>query len=124
MTTLTREALLGKSKRRYKDVALFDGDSARIQSLSEAELGEYDAAAYDPKSFKVTPECLVKRRRLLVALSLVDDAGSRLFKSNEVDELLGVDAKVVAMIHKACIDFNSLEDSEDVQSESEELAKN
>ena len=124
MTTLTREALLGKSKRRYQNVPMFDGECVRIQSLSEAELGEYDAAAYDKKSYKITPECMVKRRRLLVALSLVDSDGKRLFKSSEINELLDIDAKIVGVIHRACIEFNSLNDDDDISQESEELAKN
>jgi hypothetical protein len=112
MTTLTREALLGKSARRYLDVVIGDGETVRIQSLSEADLGEYDAAAYDKQTYKVTPQCVVLRRRLLVALSLVDDEGKRLFKSSEVDSLLDVDAKVVGMIHNAAVEFNSLQDPE------------
>lgn len=119
MTTLTREALLGKTKRRYQSITIGQNETARIQSLNEAEVSEWDATGFEPKTYKCTPAAMARRRRMLVALSLVDDAGKRLFGSDECDQLSDIDGKVFAMIHAAAIKLNSLDDDESAAVEDE-----
>ena len=98
MTTLTREALLGKSARRYMEVPLPSGGAVRIQSLNERERADYELSLFDKKN-SYTAES--SRRKLLVRC-IVDESGNRMFADNEHDLLGDIDGADAGAIYDAC----------------------
>ncbi|WP_339739231.1 hypothetical protein [uncultured Maricaulis sp.] len=79
---LTRENLAATAVRRFETVTLSNGLEARLQNLGEPEITEFDTVAYDDNGeYK---ERLAKlRRRKLIQLCVVDEAGVRLYESPE-----------------------------------------
>jgi len=91
--TISREKLLSKTQRRYKEFQ-FDGDSYRIQSLNEAERAEYEIQLQTTKKYDWE-----KSRRLFVCKTLVDDNGQRLFSDADQESLKQVDGRIVGVLY-------------------------
>ncbi len=109
----TREAILAKAKRRFKEFS-FDGETYRMQSLTERERSQYELQLQDKKG-GVTNSSVEKMRRLLVAKTLVDKDGQRLFSDEEESLLADVDGRMMAILYdqawKHCgYDKDELED--------------
>lgn len=106
-TTLTRQKLRQSAARRYKYVTLSNGDVARLQSITEPEIGAYEAIAHDEKGqwqlsrFKM-------RRRKLIQLCLVDDAGERLYAAEEVPGML-MDGGLAKELFDKCVEHTGLD---------------
>lgn len=79
---LTRESLAATAVRRYETVTLSNGMEARIQNLGEPEITEFDTIAYDENG-EYKDARIKLRRRKLIQLCVVDDAGKRLYEKPE-----------------------------------------
>jgi tRNA A37 N6-isopentenylltransferase MiaA len=88
-----RDRLVESIRRRYLEVEIDGLGTVRLQSLSEGDYSRVEDAK---------PE---DRRPLLVARTLVDSAGDRLFADEDVDTISEMDFAVVhaiaerAMLH-------------------------
>jgi hypothetical protein len=114
MAMISRDGLLSKTARRYKEIA-FDGETYRIQSLTEAERAKYEIQLQDKKNGYQ----FEKSRRLMVCKTLVDESGSRILSDDDADLLKAVDGRVMAMLYSAAIDHCGYDDKE-----VEDLSKN
>lgn len=92
--TISREAFLAKTTRRYKDLVV-DGESYRIQSLTEAERSKYELQLQDKKNgFQFE-----KARRLFVCKTLVDENGSRILQDSDEPLVENIDGGLVALLY-------------------------
>jgi len=91
---ISREQFLAKTSRRYKDLSV-NGDSYRIQSLTELERTEYEIALQGKKGF-----AFEKARRLFVCKTLVDADGKRLLEDNDEEQLKNVDGGLVGLLYE------------------------
>ncbi len=101
MTTnnlISRDALLGKTARRYMTVDLPGGEKARIQSLTELEKSEFEFAVISTKG-KALRSKMVIARRTLVVLCLVDNDGKRILSDADLDALAQIDGAVISAIY-------------------------
>jgi len=92
--TISREKLLAKTARRYVEVIL-DGDTYRIQSLSEKERCDYELSLQDKKG-KFTAD---KLRRMLLVKTLVDSNGARLLQDSDEALLREVDGRTIGVLY-------------------------
>jgi hypothetical protein len=111
--TITREALLGKTSRRYKDVVIH-GESYRIQSLTELERTQYEIALQGKKGF-----AFEKARRLFVCKCLVDADGKRLLLDSDEEQLKNVDGGLIGLLYSEAQEHCGY-----AKDEIEELVKN
>lgn len=116
MSILSREGILAKRERRYRDIVLPSGGQVRIQSLTELERSEYNMMLLDKKG-NLDRKMLNKANRLLVVKTLVDENNSRIFMDHE-EELLAdmdsMDMEAIADASREHIGFGKeeVEDSE------------
>lgn len=85
-TTLTREALTKSATPRYVEQILSNGLVARIRSITEDEKSAYESIVYDAEG-KFQVARLKLRRRKLIQLCLVDDAGVNLYTAQELPSM-------------------------------------
>lgn len=90
-SVLSREGLLQKTKRRYIDVELPSGGTARLQSLSELERSEYNSSLLDKKG-EIDKTKLTFGTMLLLCRMLVDSDDKRLFLDHEYELLASIDS--------------------------------
>ena len=106
---LTKEQLLAKCERRYKDFAIPGGGKVRIRSLKSAEIAGWQASLLDPK----TGEPCIKRqktaRERLVAVSVVDENGVPIFGKDDLEALNGLDNAVIGKIAAEVTEFNGID---------------
>lgn len=88
---LSREGLLQKSKRRYLDVSLPSGGTARLQSLTELERSEYNSSLLDKKG-ELDREKLTYGTMMLLCRMLVDQDNKRMFLDHEHEILASIDS--------------------------------
>jgi hypothetical protein len=85
MTTMSKAALLAKAQRRYTEVAIGDGETVRLQSITELEHSKLEASRYrrvklgDKTTIELNDEALEQQPARLLALFVVDEAGERIF---------------------------------------------
>jgi hypothetical protein len=91
MGLLDRSGLLSKKGRRYRDVELPSGGTARLQSLTELERSEYNSELLDKKG-EVDRKKLTFGTAMLLVRMLVDEEGKRLFLDSEYEELSSIDS--------------------------------
>lgn len=87
-----RDRLLGSVKRRYSTAEVAGLGLVRMQSLTELERAQIEQVA----STDVT-----RMRAQLIALSLVDDEGHRLFADQEVETILKMDSRLTGELSTA-----------------------
>lgn len=112
---LTKEQLLAKRERTYKNVPIPElGGEVRIRSLKSSEITGWQASLLDPK----TGEPCIKRqkqaRERMVALSLVDGHGNMLCNSDDLATLNGLENSIIARIAIAAGELNGI-DNEDFE---------
>lgn len=90
-SVLSREGLLQKTKRRYVEVELPSGGTARLQSLSELERSEYNSSLLDKKG-DIDKTKLTFGTMLLLCRMLVDSDDKRLFLDHEYELLASIDS--------------------------------
>ena len=103
MTTnnlINRDALLGKTARRYDIVTLPGGDCVRIQSLTELEKSEYENSVISARGRAMRSKMLIACRQLVV-LCVVDGEGNRMLSSDDISAMSGLDGAVTAAIFTA-----------------------
>lgn len=96
--------LLG-SKRRF-DVVHVSGRTVRIQSLSELEKSEIDAAAIDYKKGAVKRQAAQLSRARLICACVVDGEGNRVFDTDDrtVRKVAHeMDSRDSDQIYRACV---------------------
>lgn len=116
--SLNKSDLLARCERRFRDVALPDGGSVRIRSLTEFERSSLELRMFD-KSGKVSVAKLPEAKLRTLACCIVDDAGEPLFAEQDWREIQALDSGIVAKIYSACLEHIGFEDEE-----IEELAGN
>lgn len=91
-----------RGHRTFLDVPLPEsGLTARVRSLSEREGSQYRLACCDDTGFPERSRIIVARR-LMMAMSLVDDAGNRLYTDDEADLLSDLHWRDADAIFDAC----------------------
>jgi len=98
---LTREQLLGKTKRRYCTVTLPEGEEVRLQSLSEGEKSNYDSSMLNVKSGGIFRDRLRDAERRLVVLTVVGDDDRPLLSLSDVEALAAVDGRIISLLFNA-----------------------
>ena len=96
------ELFPAKIPRRHKIVPLpVSGNRVRIQSLTEREQSEYEMAviAHGSSRSKFVRSKLLDANRRLIALCLVDAAGSRLLSDNQANQLATWDSADANFLH-------------------------
>lgn len=117
----SREQLLGLAtrKRRHREVTLpVAGCNVRIQSLTERERSQYEAAVFSSRGGTNLSRMLDASRRLIV-LCVVDGAGNRILTESDVPKLGDWDAADVSVLYVECAEHCGLN-----RSDIEALAKN
>lgn len=103
--------LLG-AERRYRDVETPVG-TVRIQSLSELEKSRVDAAAIDYKRTQIKRDAAILSRARLICAVVVDEAGERVFKDEDVDRVAHeMDSKVADAIFRGAQEHVGGEDED------------
>lgn len=112
----------GKLKRRYKVVELpVSEHKVRIQSLSESEVSEYQAATVASSGMGLRRERLKDSNRRLIVLCLVDQAGNRILGKSHIAKLAEWDGADAGFLYNECVTHCGLnrDDIEDLVKNSE-----
>ena len=109
-TTTIRDALLASCKRRYTEETIEGLGTVRLQSLTELERAKVEVAARDNASVL---------RGMLIAMSLVDDEGNRLFGDGEVDTILAMDSRLTLRVSDVVLAHIGKDKTEDAVKNSE-----
>ena len=115
---LGRDQLLAKTKRRFSEVTLPDGDTVRIRSLTERERSKYESETLNKKG-ELNQVKLADAKRRLIALCVVDSDGNAILSADDVRALEEVDSAVTQSLYDAIRQHCGF-DQRDV----EELVKN
>jgi hypothetical protein len=117
------EQLFGaRPKRRYAELTLpIAGHRVRIQSLTERETSEYQAAVLSRtgQMGSYSRQRLLDASRRLIVLCLVDTAGNRILNDTHVEQLAEWDAADTGYLYEECAKHVGLKTAD-----IEELAKN
>ncbi len=95
-----RETLLAAPQRRYHEETIDGVGPIRCQSLSAAEASQLEASYVGDSGFD--PAKFAKRKPLVIALSLVDDAGNREFSDEDIEDIAQQDAAIIDAIYEVC----------------------
>lgn len=109
MSTNTRDNLLATTRRRYTVCELPGIGAVRIQSISELDRAKIE---------QVAAQDITRMRAQLLALTLVDDEGARLFADSELDTILAMDSRVTNELSSRAMEHVGTQDGTD------ELVKN
>jgi hypothetical protein len=120
MAFKTREEIKAMGKRRYDSV-----QGIRIQSLNEMEIStlqgvwgkryselEKDDEGFSEDGFNVSRQ----NRRELVAMSVVDEDGERVFGNDEIDEVGTLGPDLVAELNEAAEKLSGIFKADEVDS--------
>ena len=81
------DQIKGGFKRRFKDIDLPGGSTARIRNLSEKEKSKVDAKTVDHKRGRINRDAVLKMRAEYIVACVVDEAGNPEFTSGDVDTI-------------------------------------
>lgn len=109
--SLTKDKLLAKCQRRYRDVPIGGGEIVRIQSLTEGERAEIETRMFGQDG-KVIIGRLPENKLRTLCRCMVDAEGARLFDDGEWQSLRDLDCAVVARIYEACLEHIGFDDDE------------
>lgn len=102
----SKEEILALAKRQYIVV-----DGCRVQSLTDLELVDLRVKwGKEDASFGVV-------RADLLAASVVDAEGNRIFSEDDIPKICELPAGFVDKIYRACREINNLDDDEEAQIE-------
>jgi hypothetical protein len=121
MAILSRDQIFKASDLVTRTVAVPEwGGSVSVRALTGTERDAFEAAfiRFDGKGNKLAPNLRNIRARL-VAMSVVDENGNRMFADNDVDALSSKSASALQRVFEAAQELSGLSNS-DV----EEMAKN
>lgn len=108
MSNATRDSILAGTKRRFKDVTLWDGSSARIRSLTAAEWAEIDSKTIDMKKGGLSASGVKASDLRLFAATVCDGDGNPLFQESDIPALGSLDAALVIPVVKEIRDHCGL----------------
>lgn len=120
MALLSRDAILNAKDRATKDVDVPEwGGSVRVRTMSGTERDNWEGtiAAMTDKSGKLTK--FDNLRAKLVALTVVDGEGNRLFKDDDIKALGKKSAAALDRVFAAAQSLNGMSNAD-----IEELTKN
>jgi hypothetical protein len=104
MTILDRAGLLAALEPRSRDVTLPNGGTARVRTITAAErIGIATASLGNDEKVDTG-----KFSALLVAASVVDEAGARVFSDADADMLLGSPSDVFEALFGAAQAINGM----------------
>lgn len=119
MPYLTRDQILEVQDLQYEDVAVPEwGGTVRVRGLTGTERDAFEASVVQQQG-KKTSYNLTNLRARLVSLSVVDEAGKRLFSDRDVQALGRKSAAALARVYEVASRLSGISDSD-----MEELAKN
>lgn len=119
MPLLNRDAILAASDLVYKDVDVPEwGGTVRVRGLTGAERDQYEQSVMIQQG-KRTRMNLLNARAKLVALTVVDDAGKRLFSDQDIEVLGAKCATALERIFDVARELSGLSEND-----LEELEKN
>lgn len=95
-----RAKFLQPAERRYTEIEIEDFGRIRLQSLSEREQADYDMSILDSKG-RWSRRAASNARRRLIALTVVDADGNRVFHDSEIDALGELDGQIANAIYEA-----------------------
>lgn len=104
-----RDVLLATTRRRYVVCDVPGVGNVRMQSISEADRAKIE---------QVAAQDITRMRAQLLALTLVDDTGARLFADNEIDAILAMDSRVTNELSSRAMEHVGTQDT------TEETVKN
>ena len=114
-----RNELLAPAQRVYEVVDTSLGP-VRIQSLTERQRSQWEADSLD-RNGKLSKKGLLTAKARLIAESVVDEKGERLFTPMDVDRLQDLDAGVSNKLSDACQHLSGISEAD---ADIEELEKN
>lgn len=108
---LSREQILGADDRSTQDVEVPEwGGSVRVRAISGAERDAYEAGLVQLKSDGSRKFTLANARSRLVALSIVDEAGARIFDEADVAKLGEKSAVALERVFDVAASLSGLSD--------------
>lgn len=110
----TKAELLATAGRRYTEV-----EGVRLQSLDELECSTLEARWVN--RYEKNDEADLTMRRELLCICIVDDEGERLFKSNEVDQLAGLDSALIRKLYVAAREHCGMDAKVDKESKAKKF---
>jgi hypothetical protein len=99
---LTRDDLTLPDPPRFAEFDLPNGKKCRIRNLSEREKTLFEHSILSPSTGKVVGSKLDNMRARLIALCVVDAAGGRVLRDDDVRYLQDKDGAVMAKIYDEC----------------------
>jgi hypothetical protein len=98
----TRDIFLSGNKRRYKTVTLpTSGVECRIQSMTEHERSEFEAANFDKDGNRINGRIKSAKGRL-ICLCLVDDDGKPLLLPGDEQSIMEMDSADTTALWDEC----------------------
>ena len=115
MSLLTKEQLLAKRERVFKEIPIPElGSSVRIRALKSAEITGWQASLLDPKTGEPSIKLQKQARERLVAISVVNENGTLLFGKDDLEALNNLENSIVGRIAAAATELNGI-DNEDFE---------
>ena len=114
-----RNELLAPAQRVYEVVDTSLGP-VRIQSLTERQRSQWEADSLD-RNGKLSKKGLLTAKARIIAESVVDEKGEKLFTPMDVDRLQDLDASVSNKLADACQRLSGISEAD---TDIEELEKN
>lgn len=109
---LTADAILAKDDRRYKIVEVPEwGGKVRVRSLSGQERDKFEASSVKVRGNK-REENFENFRARLVALSVVDNSGLRLFPDAQIPHLGQKNAAALQRVFNVATELNGMSDAD------------
>ncbi len=132
MAVITRDELLGMTERVFDMVELPGDRKVRIRSLNEDERTRYEFASSDING-RWSKAKARDARALMIALSVVDDTGHRIYTAEDLDQIVTQAGKVLidleplrrlnstvaSLIYAGCLSLHSKARIEDLEKNSE-----
>lgn len=119
MELLSKESILASKDLNYEEVSVPEwSGTVRVKTMTGTERDDFEASVYETKG-KDASVNFKNFRSKLVAKTLVDAAGVRLFKDSEVDQLGQKSSKALDRVFAVAQKLNGIG-----QKEVEELTKN
>lgn len=116
--SLSRDEFLQRTKRRYANVTLRDGQTVRLQSLTEGERSDFETAPIKQNDQQREERLKATRMRLLVRC-IVDNEGKRLFGNEEYGLLAELDSSDTSRLFDKALEHTGF-----AESDVEAIAKN
>lgn len=109
-----RDDFFAAAARRFKEVPLPGGKTARIQSITAGEWADIDARNVDMKKGGLSATGLRNSDLRLVVAAVVDADGQKVFSEADMPKLAALDAGVIVPLVKAIKEHSGLrQDVED-----------